>query len=90
MAVTDLCRACEEAEPPGLGSPSDPGRPARDRCSAGRMVGQELGQPWDRREIASVATARLLQLQVQIAGLGQAARYKQVSRGSPGSPVLHR
>lgn len=33
-----------------------------------------------------MVTARLLQLQVQIAGLGQAAGCKQLSRGSSGLP----
>lgn len=41
-----LKNMCGGRAPKGYRVPPDLGRPARDRCSAGKIVGQELGQPW--------------------------------------------
>lgn len=87
MAMTDLCRACVEAECPRARESlqTQGGQPGTDAVLA-KWWGRSWGSPGDCREIASVETARLLQLQVQIAGLGQAAVCKQVYRASPGLP----
>lgn len=84
VAMTDLCRACVEAEPPRARESlwTQGGQPGTDAVLA-KWWGRSWGSPGDCREIALVVTTRLLQLQVQTAGLGQAAGCKEVSRGSP-------
>lgn len=89
MAMTDLCRACVEAELPRARESFGPREVSQGwmQCwqDGGAGVRAALG---DYRDVTSVMTARVLQLQVHVAGLGQAAGASRCPEGHLACPVL--
>lgn len=89
VAMTDLCRACVEAELPRARESFGPREASQGwmQCwqDGGAGARAALG---DYRDVTSVMTARVLQLHVQVAGLGQAAGASRCPERHLACPVL--